>query len=267
MFEHLLRPSLEGGCLVSGNRQYKRARRAFGGSRVPGEPMSRRTHPNGRAWPKRRQWLDRISTDTRLTHGCKAWLLQLAKRSDDLGKPVWGSQVKMAAELGRCDRSVRRYRFEAEQLGYVLVFRSKPQRGADGRFCRRKANSYYLCLPGKAKAAQTAPRRRQRAPYCVVRRHREAVSAEPLRVDDLATQATQDLVPVTAATTGDPLDLADTDDRSTPLTGVRQPSPHPTVSNPQGLHHPNPPGIAAARAALAACKQPTPPPKSHPNKF
>jgi hypothetical protein len=53
-----------------------------------------------------------------LTSGAKTWLLLLARRSDDNGKPVWGNQVRMGEQIGRCDRSVRRYRAEAEQLGY-----------------------------------------------------------------------------------------------------------------------------------------------------
>ncbi len=60
------------------------------------------------AWPKRRQWLDRIAGENRLTTGAKAWLMLLTKRSGDIGKPVWGNQVKMATESERCDRSVRR---------------------------------------------------------------------------------------------------------------------------------------------------------------
>ncbi len=69
----------------------------------------------------------------------------LAKRSDDNGKPVWGN-------IGRSDRSVRRYRAEAEDLGYVTVYRSKPERGPSGRWSRRKANSYYLRLPAQGTA-------------------------------------------------------------------------------------------------------------------
>ena len=50
--------------------------------------MSRRTRRPGLTWPKRRQWLDRIACDTRLTAGAKSWLMLLAQRSDDAGKPV-----------------------------------------------------------------------------------------------------------------------------------------------------------------------------------
>ena len=95
-----------------------------------------------RGWPKRRVWLDRIAADNRLTSGAKSWLLLLARRSDDHGKPVWGNQARMAEQIGRCDRSVRRYRAEAEQLGYVACYRSKPVRDRhSGRWGRRKSNT------------------------------------------------------------------------------------------------------------------------------
>jgi hypothetical protein len=121
-----------------------------------------------RAWPKRRAWSDRIAHDDRLTSGCKAWLGLLASRSDDTGKPVWGRQTRMAEQLGRSDRSVRSYRQEAEELGYVKTYRAKPQRGRDGRWGRRRTNRYYITLPVRETATQPAPRRRQRVPYCVV---------------------------------------------------------------------------------------------------
>jgi hypothetical protein len=123
-----------------------------------------------RNWPKRRQWLDRIAGDHRLTSGAKVWLMLLGRRSDDAGKPVWGNQEKMGAQLGRCSRSVRRYLVEAEELGYVKCFRSTPERDpGTGRWYRRKSNAYYLAIPAKDTAAVGAPRRRQRAGYCVIR--------------------------------------------------------------------------------------------------
>ena len=94
----------------------------------------------------------------------------MAGRSDEAGKPVWGRQEKMAEQLGRCRASIIRYSQEAETLGYLRVFRSKPERDTStGRWHRRRSNSYYFCLPPKQAATQQAPRRRQRAPYCVVR--------------------------------------------------------------------------------------------------
>jgi hypothetical protein len=122
-----------------------------------------------RAWPKRRHWLSRVAADKRLTAGAKSWLLLVASRSDDAGKPCWGRQTVMAAELGRSRHSVIRYVAEGEALGYVKCFRSTPQRDpATGRWYRRKANAYYLCLPPKSAADQPAPRRRQRAPFCPI---------------------------------------------------------------------------------------------------
>ena len=197
------------------------------GGHVNGPP-NRATPP--KAWPKRRQWRDRIDKDSRLTTGCKAWLGVLASRSDDAGKPCWGNQVKMADQLGRSDRSVRRYLVEAVALGYVRVFRSEPERGRNGRWCRRKANTYYLCLPNRDTATKPAPRRTQRAPYCV-------------------------------ATTGRPhrRHLPDSDGRSSPF-GVRQPPPHPPWSDEnEDVTHPNtssPPRQPGDRAAdFAALRQ------------
>jgi hypothetical protein len=167
-------------------------------------------HPNRAlrraGWPKRRQWLDRIARDNRLTTGAKTWLLLLASRSDDGGKPVWGNQVKMAEQIERCDRSLRRYSVEAETLGYVAVYRSKPQRGPSGRWCRRKSNSYYLRLPAQDTVRLVAPRRRERVPYCVLRtrpishpRCDHRPDPQPVRADS---------------------HLADSDDRSSPLRGA-----------------------------------------------
>jgi hypothetical protein len=197
-----------------------------------GSPAAPNRAARRRAWPKRRDWLYSIGTDRRLTSGCKSWLLLLARRSDDAGKPVWGRQTKQADDLGRGDRSVRRYRVEAEQLGYVKCYRARPQRGPDGRWSRRATNRYYLCLPSRMMAVQPAPRRRQRSPYCVVR-----------------------------ATSARSSHLADSNGRLNP-DGVCQPAPHPPVPNikPAASHEkPTPPpsrspevaaAIAAARAKL-----------------
>ena len=139
-----------------------------------------------RAWPKRRQWLDRIAGDVRLTSGAKAWLCLLASRSNDAGKPVFGRQSRQAAALARSDRSVRSYRLEAEQLGYIKTYRSKPQRGPDGCWRRRRTNRYYLVLPARQTDTQAAPRRRQKALYCVVpaNRRRAALLPESSRLSN-----------------------------------------------------------------------------------
>jgi hypothetical protein len=114
--------------------------------------------------------LDRISVDSRLTSGAKAFLLQLASRSDDSGKPVWGTQAKLADQSDTSVRTVRRCVAEAEALGYVQVYRARPLRGPDGRWCRRKSNSYYLRLPPPSGHLE-APRRVKPAGRCVVASH------------------------------------------------------------------------------------------------
>jgi len=165
-----------------------------------------------RSWPKRRAWLDRIAADNRLTSGAKSWLLLLARRSDDQGKPVWGNQRRMADQIGRCDRSVRRYRAEAEQLGYVDCYRSKPVRDRQtGRWGRCKSNAYYLRLPARLTASEPAPRRRERAPACVVPR------GHPSRVH-----------------------RADSDARSSPFGGATTAPTPPVNSESEATTHPQP---------------------------
>jgi hypothetical protein len=129
------------------------------------------TKAEARAWPKRRKWLNRIASDPRLTTGAKSLLLLLASRSDDAGKPVWGCQTKLAAQTDTSLRSIGRYVAEAEALGYVTVYRSTPHRGLDGRYCRRRSNSYYLRFPPLASPLE-APRRVKPAGRCVVASHK-----------------------------------------------------------------------------------------------
>lgn len=133
--------------------------------------LNQGTKPGARPWPKRRAWLNRIATDPNLTRGAKALLLLLASRSDDTGKPVWGCQAKLSAQADVSVRSVGRYVAEAEQLGYVAVYRARPQRGPDGRWCRRRSNSYYLRLPPLSTPLE-APRRVKPAGRCVVASHK-----------------------------------------------------------------------------------------------
>ena len=92
----------------------------------------------------------------------------------------------MAVQLGRCRRSVIRYSTEAVELGYLQVFRTRPERGPDGRWCRRKTNAYYFTVPAADTAGRPAPRRRQRAPYCIVRR---PVTPSPDRRDSDGTSS------------------------------------------------------------------------------
>jgi hypothetical protein len=202
-------------------------------------------------------WQDRVARDKRFTHGAKGFLGLIASRSDDTGKPVWGAQVRIGTDLGRSERSVRRYVSEAEQLGYLKVYRAKPERGPQGRWHRKKTNVYYLCLP-KAGDDRPAPRRRQRAAYCVVSSHSEARREQALLQarkaewrgpdDEGAQRAGAELVGL-AGLAGVPSHLQDSDDPLTPLSGEAQPAaPPPECStspkSPWSSH------LAAARAAL-----------------
>lgn len=200
--------------------------RAPGTDRPPPAPADQAPNRAQRraARPKRRQWLDRVAEDRRLTAGAKSWLLLLARRSDDAGKPVWGRQTRQAEDLGRGDRSVRRYRAEAEDLGYVKCFRARPERDAHGRWCRRRTNTYYLCLPGRETAVQDAPRRRQRAGYCVLKDHKRPAS-------------------------GRHGVLPDSDGRSTP-SGVRKPPPPPPREHSTPAPAPENPKPSVPRSAL-----------------
>jgi hypothetical protein len=191
-------------------------------------------------WPKRRQLLYRIARDSRLTAGAKAWFLYLLSCSDEEGKPVWGNQAKMAALICRGSRSVRRYRSELEQLGYITTYRAAPERGPDGRYCRRRSNTYYLHLPPASSADRPAPRRRQRAPYCVV----------PHRALGHFRSGTSH--------------LAASDGRSTPLRGETtggspplssfKPSETPVFERSEALDTVANSAIAAARAALRSAR-------------
>jgi hypothetical protein len=105
--------------------------------------------------------------------------------------------------------------------------RSKPERGPSGRWCRRKANAYYLRLPTKSSSQLSGPRRRQRAGYCVVPSRRPAPTSASAPV------------------------LPDSDGRSSPLRGA------PTDAAPPLRHfspapQPATPPTETERAAAAA---------------
>jgi hypothetical protein len=217
-------------------------------------PSQVRRHRDGSVWPKRRMWQDRVACDKRFTPGAKSFLGLIASRSDDAGKPAWGAQARIGAALGRSERSVRRYVAEAEELGYLKVYRAKPERGPQGRWHRKKTNVYYLCLP-KAGDDRPAPRRRQRASYCVVSSHSEARREQALlqarRAEwrgpdgEGAHRAGAELV----AAAGVPSHLQDSDGPSTPLSGEAQPAAPPPECSPS-LETPWSSHLAAARAAL-----------------
>jgi hypothetical protein len=108
----------------------------------------------------RRRWLAavlRLAPLMRQQANCRHLALLLAHRSDDGGKPVWGAQLGMVEPMRRCDRTIRRHLGELEELGLVRVERSRPERGADGRWCRRQSNVYVLTMPsaGRERPART----------------------------------------------------------------------------------------------------------------
>lgn len=121
-------------------------------------------------WNRRRAWTDLLSTLTLLTANAHHVAALLAKRSDDDGKPVWGTQVNMAEALGISERTVRRCLAELEALGLIRVERRPAWVGAGGRFIHRPCNTYILCLPTRgALEAAEAPRRVPKAGYCRVK--------------------------------------------------------------------------------------------------
>ena len=163
------------------------------------------------------RWADAVATDTRLTSGCKTFLLLLCRRSDDTAKPVWGTQTKMAHQLGRSDRSLRRYRAELETLGYLTVYRIPPQRGPDGRWHRRQSNTYYLHIAPAARRDQDAPRHQQRTPFSVPPQR---------RADQYTTGSTRTPFHPHSANAY----LPDSNDRPTPFGGETIGASSPTAS-------------------------------------
>ena len=92
---------------------------------------------------RRRRWLDKVEASN-VSRGCKAWLLALARCSDDYGKGVWGRQTKQAERLGCCERTIRTYRREAEEAKLIHTIRT-PYDPTLGR--RAKVNYYQLLIP------------------------------------------------------------------------------------------------------------------------
>jgi hypothetical protein len=124
-------------------------------------------------WNRRRAWTDLLVRCTLLTANAHHVAALLARRSDDDGKPVWGTQVNMAAALGLSERTVRRCLGELEALGLIRVERRPAWLGPGGRFVHRPCNTYVLTLPRWADlAAAEAPRRVVRAGYCRVKSQR-----------------------------------------------------------------------------------------------
>lgn len=143
------------------------------------------------SWAKRRQWQDTAAHDSRLTAGAKSLAGLLASRSDDGGKPVWGSQLRLSEILGTSVRSVVRYVAELAHHGYVRVFGSLPFRGPDGRWCRRKSNVYYLTIPKRVTRQEPPWRRRRRERAAMAT---ETVQRSTSRLEDNSVTSTPERV-------------------------------------------------------------------------
>jgi hypothetical protein len=99
----------------------------------------------------RKRWIISVRR-LNLPPGCLAWLTFLAfERSDDAAKPVWGNQARQGEQINRCERSVRTYRRLAEEAGVLVTDRCEPERGRDGRWCRRHTNVYKFVMPTRVK--------------------------------------------------------------------------------------------------------------------
>lgn len=95
---------------------------------------------------RRRRWLTLV-TQSRVSRGCRAWLLAISDHSDDYAKPIYGMQTKQAARIDCSARTVRRYRCEAERAGLINTKRGKFERRSDGTFGRGMTNIYSFCVP------------------------------------------------------------------------------------------------------------------------
>jgi len=72
------------------------------------------------------------------------------------------SQETLARELGVDERTVRRWLAELEGLGLVIVYRTQPERGSDGKWTRRQTNRYLLADVKARASAPSCPLPRRR---------------------------------------------------------------------------------------------------------
>lgn len=108
---------------------------------------------------RRRRWYTAVNASD-VSPGCKAWLHDRGEQSDDCAKIVYGNQVGQGQRLGRCERTIRTYRKEAEDAGLVLTLRSPPERSkATGQWSRRYTNAYAFTQPSRARLEARAAAR------------------------------------------------------------------------------------------------------------
>jgi hypothetical protein len=92
--------------------------------------------------PDQRQWRGAVALYT----------LMLNRWSDDDAKGVFPSQVRMGAELGCCDRQIRRYLVLLVAAGFLTVLPGKRRPRPDGTWYRSN-NLYLFRFPSEEAAA------------------------------------------------------------------------------------------------------------------
>ncbi len=107
---------------------------------------------------RRRKYLSHVRSDPSVIRGAVATLEALLEHSDDLAKPIWPSQERLAKLAHVSVRTVQRHLQELRDAGYLLVYVYAPQRDeASGRYRRRKTNRYYFTFcktPGRGRRVQ-----------------------------------------------------------------------------------------------------------------
>jgi hypothetical protein len=121
---------------------------------------------------KRWLWLRAVRATPGLRYGARSFLFELAARSDEGGKKVWGSQAKLARQLECSVSSIQRWAGEAEGLGLLVIWHHKPTRGELGRYKERRTNRYYLRLPPKDLHGPIQGAKVPRAGRCVTKGRR-----------------------------------------------------------------------------------------------
>jgi hypothetical protein len=122
----------------------------------PGRPGAKgRPTPKRTAQGRRRALLWAIAKhpgDRRQWRGAVALFTLMVNRwSDDDAKAVFPSQVRMAAEMGCCDRQIRRYLDLLIGAGFLTVLAGKRHSQPDGTWYRSN-NLYLFGFPKKRPA-------------------------------------------------------------------------------------------------------------------